>query len=346
MTQNPSHANIAFHTTQRQLLGRHDPNQFHHSSSVPNQCNHQAAWEPPSRFCPRWGRPAHGAVMKEEIVGAVLPWVVQCYLWHAFTHLDIAIDVVLFWPTFQLNREGWGPSTEFRRQLCPAPQLVWPGPQLKWIWEHSNYVAQTSARQHLFMARRFLSWLPELAAVCRHWYKVVAAWVPVAGPSPKAAESQPGDPEPVMLLPLPEHLHRTHPVKMEILHLRHGSGCADFSDLPQGQWHGWHERRVIQLLTADCEWKYFHMPDGGPVESHQFTLYVTVLDHPRFDNPRWDFERKIIRLDQKETSQVKSIALSTLMRDSWFKTSQVKSNALSTSWFNFTPVRPRLDQSA
>ena len=266
--------------------------------------------------------------MKEEIVGAVLPWVVQYHLWHAFTHLDIAIDVVLFWPTFQLDREGWGPSTEFRRHLCWSQQLLWPRPQLKWIWERSNYVAQTSARQHLFMARRFLSCLPELAAVCRHWYKVVAAWVPVAGPSPKAAESQPGDPEPVMLLPLPEHLHRTHPVKMEILHLRHGSGCADFSDLPQGQWHGWHERRVIQLLTADCEWKYFYMPDGGPVESHQFTLYVTVFDP---DIPRWDFERKILRLDQKETSQVKSIALSTLMRD---------------SWFNFTPVRPRLDQSA
>ena len=128
MTQNPSHANIAFHTTQRQLLGRHDPNQFHQSfPQFPTIATTQAAWEPPSLFCPRWGRPAHRAVMKEEIVGAVLPWVVQCYLWHAFTHLDIAIDVVLFWPTFQLNREGWGPSTEFRRQLCPAQQLLWPG---------------------------------------------------------------------------------------------------------------------------------------------------------------------------------------------------------------------------
>ena len=63
--------------------------------------------------------------MREEIVGAVLPWVVQCYLWHAFTHQDIAIDVVLFWPTFQLAAEGWGPSTEFRRQLCSFNRLLW-----------------------------------------------------------------------------------------------------------------------------------------------------------------------------------------------------------------------------
>ena len=255
--------------------------------------------------------------MKEEIVGAVLPWVVQCYLWHAFTHLDIAIDVVLFWPSFQLDRRGWGPSTEFRRHLWPTPELRWPAQAQAAHWDKSHYVAHNSALRHLFMARRFLSRLPELAAVCRHWYKVVAAWVPVAGPNPKAAESQPGDPEPVILLPLPEHLHRTHPVKMEILHLRDGSGCADFSDLPQGQWHGWHERRVIQLLTPDLKgmWLFHHsFKDVG--QPHQFTLCVIVVDEMN-----WHFDREILLLDQKETSRVNSIALSTLMRDSWFNLS-------------------------
>ena len=246
----------------------------------------------------------------------MLPWVVQCYLWHAFTHQDIAIDVVLFWPTFQLAAEGWGPSTEFRRQLCSFNRLLWPGPRWKMIWKHSHFVAHRSAVRHLYEARRFLALLPALAAVCRHWYKVVAAWVPVALPGPNAAESQPGDPGPGNLLPLPEHLHRTYPLKMEILHLRDGSGCADFSALPQGQWHGWHERRVIQLLTRSDKFEF--VGDPGPVVFHKFTLFVTVFD---FDIPRWDNAREILLLDKKETSRVQSVALSTLMRDSWFNLS-------------------------
>jgi hypothetical protein len=103
-------------------------------------------------------------------------------LWRACNHGNIAMDIVKYWPTFQvpLNARPLLPFDYSTRNYFSRPAHLprYPHPHLRQYWEDSHEVARRCATLHWGHHNYALWLIYQIARTCKDWYCTVSRLIP------------------------------------------------------------------------------------------------------------------------------------------------------------------------
>ena len=205
----------------------------------------------------------------------VLGWTIAAILWRGLEHTCCARMVVRKWPTMQARRVGWPipgyPREPMTLHIDAINDRIW-GLESE-DWKDSHPLAINAALHQLHIGMACLKQLVMISRVNRAWYHIACTWVATTGEI-VADQTQPGAPDGVYLLDMPDPLPSCWPVRLEAY--RGNVQCmrsryfvlelADFAYLAAP------DRLAMQLLMPllpqhmllpAMDWQTVHIPSIG-----------------------------------------------------------------------------------